>query len=404
MISADAELEDMPPGIYDALLLRIHVIGIRPPVWRSIVVHPCTDLSELHRLICALLGWDEASEHLFGGKATNANGKGSWSFTGKVGNLECGNIIKYSNLGPGGRECRISVTRKGLRRSSSLPLLVGGMRVLGTNDIPAHEISTPAIDMKLRSFRRYDELIPDEGGNLVEHWRATALSSSDDLLSDPLFAALVRIGKVRKVLAEPLLPVANKVPPGTPVELKIKLMDMPVPVWRQMLVDSAITFHCLHECIQAAFGWEDCHLYCFPVGDSLIQSFMEDDITDLPHGTETVDSMSIRLRDIMTGKGWFILYNYDFGDGWRHQVKVVKVHEGRSPLHRPELLRGKGACPPEDCGGSFGYIELIDALNDPQHPEHGRMVEFMGVSHLDPSEFDLKDAQSRLRSARLMDV
>jgi hypothetical protein len=131
---------------------------------------------------------------------------------------------------------------------------------------------------------------------------------------------------------------------------------------------------------------------------------MEDNIMDMPHGTETVDSMSIRLRDIMTGKGWSIRYEYDFGDGWRHQIKVVKVHEGRSPPHRPELLRGKGACPPEDCGGSFGYIELIDALNDPQHPEHSRMVEFMGVSRLDPSEFDRKEAQSRLRSARLMDV
>jgi hypothetical protein len=385
------------PGMYDAVLLRIHIIGVRPPVWRSIVVHPSTDQAELHRLICTLLGWDENSEHDFNGKATNKYGKGTRQFDGRVGELERGDILKYTNLGPGERVCRVTVTDKGMRRSPNLPMLVGGMRTLTSDDRPAYDITTPTIDLKLRSFRRYDDLVPDKDGNLVEHWRATALSSPDD----PFDEQIAIVGRSQRRRERPLQPVVDKVSPGTPVELRIKLMGMPVPVWRQILVDSAISFHCLHRCIQAAFGWEDYHLYCFPTGDSLIQSFMEDDVGDIPHGMEAIDSMAIRLRDIMTGKGWSIQYEYDFGDGWKHDVKVIKVHEGSSDILRPELLGGRGACPPEDCGGAYGYIELIKALNDPRHPEHEPMAKYMGVSHLDPREFDLQKARSRFRSTWL---
>ena len=392
------------PGIYDAALLRIHVIGVRPMVWRSIVVHPSTDRTELHRLICALLGWDEASEHYYDGKATNKYGRGTRPFDGRVGELERGDVMMYTNLGPGGRVCRVTVTEKGMYRSPNLPLLVGGMRTLAADNRPAHEITTPMIDLKLRSFRRYDDLVPDTDGNLVELWRATAISPDDDPFDELPLTDPAIVGRFQSRRVRPLQPVTEKVPPGTPVELRIKLTGMPVPVWRQMLVDSAISLHCLHQCIQAAFGWEDRHLYCFPIGDSLIEPFAEDDVGDIPHGMEAIDSMAIRLRDIMTGKGWSIRYEYDFGDGWKHDVKVVNVHEGRSPLPRPELLRGRGACPPEDCGGVYGYIEMIETLNDPRHREHERMADYMGVSHLDPGEFDLEKARSRFRSTWLTDI
>ena len=241
-----------------------------------------------------------------------------------------------------------------MHRSPNLPLLIGGMRTLKSDGRSQYDITTQIIDLKLRSFIRYDDLIPDTDGNLVEHWRATALSSSDDPFDERPLTDSVIVGKFQRRREGPLRPVADKVPPGAQVELRINLKGMPVPVWRQMRVNSAISFHCLHRCIQAAFGWEDRHLYCFSVGGSLIESFMEDDVGDLPQGMEAIDSMAIRLRDIMTGKGWSIHYDYDFGDGWKHDVRVVNVHEGRSPLLRPELLKGSGACPPEDCGGVYG--------------------------------------------------
>jgi hypothetical protein len=400
----DREPDLTLPGVYDAVLLRIHVIGVRPPIWRSIVVHPSTDQVELHRLICTLLGWDEASGHDFDGKATNKYGKGTRPFNGIVGELAEGDVTVYTNHGPGGMVCRITVTRKGMHRSPNLPLLIGGMRTLKSDGFSPYDITTPIIDLKLRSFIRYDDLIPDTDENLVEHWRATALSSSDNPFDERPLTDSVIVGKFQRRRKGPLRPVADKVPPGAQVELRINLKGMPVPVWRQILVNSAISFHCLHRCIQVAFGWGDCHLYCFSAGDSLIESFIEDDVVDLPQGTEAIDSMTIRLRDIMTGKGWSIRYDYDFGDGWKHDVKVVNVHEGLSPLLHPELLKGSGTCPPEDCGGAYGYIGLIKALNDPRHPEHESLTEYMGVDHLDPNEFDLEKAQSRFRSAWLTNI
>jgi hypothetical protein len=385
----DQEPDLTLPGMYDAVLLRIHVIGVRPPIWRSIVVHPSTDQVELHRLICTLLGWDEASEHDFDGKATNKYGKGTRPFDGIVSELAEGDVTVYTNHGPGGMVCRITVTRKGMHRSPNLPLLIGGMRTLKSDGRSQYDITTQIIDLKLRSFIRYDDLIPDTDGNLVEHWRATALSSSDDPFDERPLTDSVIVGKFQRRREGPLRPVADKVPPGAQVELRINLKGMPVPVWRQMRVNSAISFHCLHRCIQAAFGWEDRHLYCFSVGGSLIESFMEDDVGDLPQGMEAIDSMAIRLRDIMTGKGWSIHYDYDFGDGWKHDVRVVNVHRGM---------------PARGLRGRLWDIGLIKALNDPRHPEDESITEYMGVDHLDPNEFDLEKAKSRFRSAWLTDI
>ncbi len=119
-------------------------------------------------------------------------------------------------------------------------------------------------------------------------------------------------------------------------------------------------------------------------------------------GIDIIDAKGIRLRDIMTGKGWSIPYIYDFGDGWTHTVKVVKVHLGEPPLDRLELLDGAGACPPEDCGGSYGYQELINILNDSKNPEHNSMAEWYGGNELDPAKFDIDAARIRVGSLKRM--
>ena len=298
-----------------------------------------------------------------------------------------------------GPECGVKIIRKDRERTGRLPLFVGGMRRIDGTEKDPHDIPFEEIEARLRSFRRYDDLVPDKTGTLVEPWRATGLSRSDDLPED--FAKI--LPGIQKFMAgkrhvKSLEPVSEKIAPDDPVDLRITLKDMPVKVWRLVRVNSQTTFHELHLIIQGAFGWEDAHLYEFITGDSHIQSFDEDDVGDLSMGMEVIDAKRIRLRDIMTGKGWSIPYIYDFGDGWRHEIKAIKVHPGKGPLDRVELLDGSGACPPEDCGGPYGYRELVDVLNDPKDREHNDMAEWFGADRLDPEEFDIEAAKKRIGS------
>ena len=94
-----------------------------------------------------------------------------------------------------------------------------------------------------------------------------------------------------------------------------------------------------------------------------------------------------------------MLYEYDFGDGWEHLIEVQKVMPKEAGQKYPQLLKGKGACPPEDCGGIWGYYDFVEAINDPKHKSHKDMVEWMGIKSWDIHEFDLAAAQQRLASA-----
>jgi hypothetical protein len=80
-------------------------------------------------------------------------------------------------------------------------------------------------------------------------------------------------------------------------------------------------------------------------------------------------------------------YVYDFGDDWVHKVVVEKVLPADPRISYPVCVAGKRACPPEDCGGVWGYREFLAAISDPDHPEHEEMLEWVGGA-FDPEEFD----------------
>jgi hypothetical protein len=88
-------------------------------------------------------------------------------------------------------------------------------------------------------------------------------------------------------------------------------------------------------------------------------------------------------------------YQYDFGDSWEHSIKVVEVAAPSAATTYPRCVAGERACPPEDCGGAWGYAELVEALADPQHAQHEELLEWVGGS-FDPAEFDVDQVTSRL--------
>lgn len=94
-----------------------------------------------------------------------------------------------------------------------------------------------------------------------------------------------------------------------------------------------------------------------------------------------------------------LIYEYDFGDGWEHTIEVQKIYEPEPGVKYPVCLAGKKACPPEDCGGIWGYYDLLNAIADPKHEMHAEMVEWLGDS-FNPDAFDLDEVNTVLAQWR----
>ena len=108
-------------------------------------------------------------------------------------------------------------------------------------------------------------------------------------------------------------------------------------------------------------------------------------------GVKVKSEVRARVGSVLK-EGMTLGYMYDFGDGWRHRLVVEKVSDPDSGTRYPVCLAGRRACPPENCGGPWGYQGLLEAISDPSHPEHDDMLEWIGGSFdpeaFDPSEFN----------------
>ncbi len=172
-------------------------------------------------------------------------------------------------------------------------------------------------------------------------------------------------------------------------QLKIALTDITPPVWRRVLVPGGYTLDRVHRVIQYAMGWQDSHLHSFDVGG---EQYGEPD----PVGELVLrDELEVRL-DAVAGKGDVFRYTYDFGDWWEHEVTVEDAFAAEPDERYPMCADGERACPPEDVGGAPGYGEMIEALSDPDHPEHGATRGWLG-REFDPEEFDATRATTLLR-------
>lgn len=182
--------------------------------------------------------------------------------------------------------------------------------------------------------------------------------------------------------------------PKTVYQLKITLLEVRPPPWRRVVVPSDITLARLHDVIQAAMGWWDCHLHEFEIGGA--RYGVGDGET---WGEPPRDERRARLGSLV-GEGDAFLYVYDFGDYWRHRVTVEKVRTAEPGERYPCCIGGRRACPPEDVGGPMGYTEFLAAITDPGHPEHDSMLEWVGGA-FDPDAFDPADCNHRLTLGRL---
>jgi hypothetical protein len=170
--------------------------------------------------------------------------------------------------------------------------------------------------------------------------------------------------------------------PEMAYELTITLDETKPAIWRKVRLGDC-TLNVLHEIIQVAMGWENAHLHMFEWGGIRFCPPSEDD------DGEDNDETRVRLSDLANDGCKKLDYLYDFGDGWRHTIKIGRKLKPRPNDRFPVCLAGAGACPPEDCGGVWGYYELLEAIRDSQHARHDELKEWVG--EYDPERFDVNE-------------
>lgn len=177
-------------------------------------------------------------------------------------------------------------------------------------------------------------------------------------------------------------------------QLKVTLEDIRPPIWRRVLVESGMKLDQLHLVVQAIMPWENYHLHSFETKEGSYMPKMPDDgfpAFDLP----AQDESKAKISDLLTQEKSWIRYIYDMGDGWEHKILLEKILAPDPKLKYPICIKGKRACPPEDCGGAWGYMNLVEILSDPNHPDYAEMMEYH-EDGINAEVFDLAEINERL--------
>jgi len=176
-------------------------------------------------------------------------------------------------------------------------------------------------------------------------------------------------------------------------QMKVTLKWTKPAIWRRVVVREDMKLDRLHSVIQLAMGWTNSHLHQFFAGGESY-GVPDPDYDDM--GTKMLNEKRYTLADLTrSGKNKFI-YEYDFGDGWVHEVNVEKVLAPDAQFKHPVCLGGANACPPEDCGGIPGFYNFVEAMVNPKHPEHEELKEWYG-GEWDATRFDAGAVNQELK-------
>ena len=173
------------------------------------------------------------------------------------------------------------------------------------------------------------------------------------------------------------------------VRFKVTLKHVKPIVWRRIEVPATYTFWDLHVAIQDAMGWFDCHLHAFRARNARGKiddvGIPDDDVFE--GESMFLPGWKVRVADYFDQVGARATYEYDFGDGWVHELRVESIGPRVPKVKYPRCVAGARRCPPEDCGGPPGYAELVATIADPGHEEYASMLEWLG-GPIDPEAFD----------------
>lgn len=176
-------------------------------------------------------------------------------------------------------------------------------------------------------------------------------------------------------------------------QFRVTLLDVDPTVWRRIQTPAGCSFWALHVAIQDSMGWRDAHMHAFrikkPRGRKVWEIGLPDEGDD-----DTLPGWLTAVADYFTEPGTVATYEYDFGDGWRHEVLLEGVLLAEPGVRYPRCLDGERACPPEDSGGPPGYEDLVGIMRDPAHAEHDALATWLARTDaaqqpFDPDRFDV---------------
>ena len=174
-------------------------------------------------------------------------------------------------------------------------------------------------------------------------------------------------------------------------ELKVTLEGSAPAIWRRIRVPGDVTLARLHRILQTTMGWGEMHHHQFVIRG---RCYGRPD-----REGEVQDERRVRLAEVVRRAGSRFIYEYDFDDGWVHDVRVERILSAEEGTQAPACLAGERACPPEDVGGMYGYYDVLALLQNGRSAGHERAQEWIG-ERFDPDAFDVETVNRRLGSVR----
>ncbi len=174
------------------------------------------------------------------------------------------------------------------------------------------------------------------------------------------------------------------------LNVEVSLDGISPRIWRRFLLRDRASFLDLHQAIQDACGWDNTHLFAFLAADGEVVAGVPNDFgCGEPHPD---------AGEVPAG-GWLkrhgsVVYEYDFGDSWRHTVELIEVTT-RDERFTRRLVGGARSFPPEDCGGLPATRDVLAVASAGQARYHDTEMLQRWYGDWDPEAFDLEAVRQR---------
>ena len=181
---------------------------------------------------------------------------------------------------------------------------------------------------------------------------------------------------------------------GKIFQLEIWLEDIKPRIWRSLAVRPFMKLDRMHMVIQKAMGWTNSHLHQFISSEGIYYSYPYPGYDRYDDGTE--DETFVKISDLIAAPGDRLKYQYDFGDCWNHIIELKSIETAKPGAKYPVCLAGERACPPEDCGGPWGYADMLDILAGQDSDQKQEYEEWLGAK-FDPEAFNIEKINRRIK-------
>ncbi len=175
------------------------------------------------------------------------------------------------------------------------------------------------------------------------------------------------------------------------LQLKVNLEYSNPNIYRVFYFPAKATFLQLHAALQDVMGWSSGHMYQFIKNRTYI---------GIPDGDEdweeTLDISKTKIDQFLKKEKDTIVYEYDFGDSWKHKIVVEKIFEEVDLPQLPYCKTAKRACPFEDCGGIGGYELICEIASNPSHADYEDYFSMYDLEDFDPNKVSVDDINDLL--------